>query len=144
MEAKRTATALVLFLCFTFLLWWAISSLEKTPSISTEGETPSSLTASSFMLVVRHFVEDDMHVYEGSILTSTCSVLATGIETEGDTPPRLTVRFSRVQTEGCEGTMAARTVEEPFSIGVTAENTEPLIDRVLVDGSEVAFSVIEE
>lgn len=140
MEAKKTATALVLFLCTAFLLWWAATSFD------TENEVLSpaySNAASSYLVVVRHSVENDSHVYRGSISATACHALSTGVETEGSNPTELRLIFTRVESPTCPYDISSIDTQEPFTVMVEGRE-EPQVKSLSIDGERIAFSVIEE
>ncbi len=142
MEIKRTATALVLFLCTVFLLWWAASSIEIKSSTPTDS---SPVAASSYMVLIYHSVQDSMHVYEGSIPASACQAVSAGGKMNEQEPSRLSLQLALVDSPACPGSGASAISQEPFSIAISArEGVEPVIDKISINGNEVAFSVIEE
>ncbi len=139
MEAKRTATALVLFLCTAFLLWWAATSF----GVGSGAFKPSA-AVSSYMVVVRHSMRDDAHVYTGSIESSGCQTLATGVQTEGIEPVRLKVRLERVASTSCSSEQAEQISKEPFSIAIESGAAVPRLESITVDGKEASFTVLED
>ena len=140
MEGKKAGAALVLFLCTTCLLWWAATSCD------TENEVLSpaySNAASSYLVVVRHSVENDSHVYRGSISTTACHALSTGVETEGVNPTELRITLTRIEAPTCPYDISSIDTEEPFTIVVEGRE-EPQVKSLSIDGERIAFSVIEE
>jgi len=140
METRRTATALVLFLCTAFVLWWAATTLD------TATADPTSLASSSYIVFLYHSVENNAHVYRGTIETSACESVSTGGQAQDTNPPKLFLRLERIESPECPlGDFQPSMTEEPFQIAIGSENAmEPVVEQVTIDDTVVAFSVIEE
>lgn len=139
MEVKRTATALVLFLCTAFLLWWVAASYDL-PSKALESTTADS----SYMVVIHHSIRDDAHVYTGTVVSSGCQSLSAGVQTEGVDPVLLSVQLKRIASTSCSARMGEQVSEEPFSISINSGSVAPRIKRLTLDGAPTTFTVLED
>ena len=138
MEAKRTATALVLLLCTTFLLWLVATAYD------VGGARTNPEAASSYTVVIYHSVRNGEHVYAGALESTGCETLSTGVRTENGEPAKLTVDLRRIASTSCSAEMKAKTGEEPFLIAIDTQGGVPRIEQVTIDGISTTFTVLED
>ncbi len=142
MEARRVATALVLFLCTAGVLWWAAASLDARSGVATY--PPSNGAASSYMLVIQHHKEGGSHVYSGEVQTTGCDTLATGVQLQGEQVPRVAVTLTRIASTSCPTGAVQASTEEPFMVAIASPIGIPALHKVILDGTEATFTVIEK
>ncbi len=137
MEARRSATALVLLLCATLLLW-LIASVFGVGGVSTKSKGLSSST-----VVIYHSVRNGEHVYAGAVESTGCETLSTGVQTQRGEPAKLTVELRRIAATPCSKEMEAKMGDAPFLIAIHTDGNPPRIEKLTLDGASITFTVLE-